>query len=279
MAGKAIIRAFLILALIVTAHLIKPFSIKNVAQHLLYSTRSFRFVLPTQLREKFDYMNYLALNLSDGFFEADEGIRDFRRGMAADLAGGAIDLQPLDDGDKSTDKQRPCPQKSTTARRANRIGKRSAGRQALSDLVAIARADEINPVDLPPARMLGATVVPIVPPCPTRPFPSGITAATPIHSIGAALALRRMDCQKRGAIQTARIARIEDEMWSKGVIRIVEHSAAGKAGPGVLKCEEQEATAGEIETESKPDTFAPQTTEELRIIPLAAPFAKCSKDQ
>src|SRR5512145_1295656 len=112
MAGKAIMRAFLILALIVTAHLIRPFSIKNVTQHLLYSTRSFRFVLPAQLREKFDHANYLAISLSNGLFEADEGIRDFTRGMTADLAFAPINVQSLDEVNKSATKQKSSPKKS-----------------------------------------------------------------------------------------------------------------------------------------------------------------------
>src|SRR5687767_6814350 len=125
MAGKVILKACLVLALIVTAHLIRPFSVKNVTQHLLYSARSFRFALPTQMREKFDHANYLAVNLSNGLFEADEGIRDFTRGMTADLAFRRIDVQPLDEVNKSATKQKPIQKKSAPAKRINRIEKRS----------------------------------------------------------------------------------------------------------------------------------------------------------
>src|SRR4029434_1744424 len=95
MAGKAITRAFLILALIVTAHMIKPFSIKNVTQHVLYSTKSFRFVLPVRLRDRFDHANYLAINLSNNLFEAGEGIRDLAKGLTANLAMAPLNVQSL----------------------------------------------------------------------------------------------------------------------------------------------------------------------------------------
>src|SRR5262249_40287978 len=97
MAGKAITRAFLILALIVTAHIVKPFSVKSVTQHLLYSTRSFRLVLPVQLRDKFDRANYMAINLSDKLFESGNGISDFANDVVADLAFAPINVQPLDE--------------------------------------------------------------------------------------------------------------------------------------------------------------------------------------
>ena len=163
MAGKAILRAFLILALVATAHLIRPFSIKNVTQHALYSARSFRFVLPAQLRDKFDHANYLAVNLSNGFFEADEGIRDFTRGMAADLAFGPINVQPLEEVNKSATKQKPCQKKSSPAKRVNRNEKRGViDSPTLSSMVATARSYEIRLVELPPAQMIDATVAPLV---------------------------------------------------------------------------------------------------------------------
>src|SRR5215813_10192861 len=124
MAGKAILRAFLILALIVTAHLIRPFSIKNVTKQALYSARSFRFALPAQLRDKFDHANYLAVNLSNSLFEADEGIRDFTRVMTTDLAFMPIDVQPVRESAKSATKQKSSPKKSAPAKQIVRLDKR-----------------------------------------------------------------------------------------------------------------------------------------------------------
>src|SRR5215510_6400872 len=190
MAGKAILRAFLILALIATAHLIRPFSIKNVARHALYSARSFRFVLPAQLRDKFDHANYLAVNLSDGLFEADEGIRDFTEDMAAELAFAPINVQPLDEVNRSATKQKPCQKKSAPAKHVNRTEKRGAADlPVLSSLVAVARSNEIRLDELPPAHAFEVNVVPMNPPCLMKLFPARINSAMLVRPIEAALAL------------------------------------------------------------------------------------------
>ena len=282
MSGKAILRAFLILALIATAHLIRPFSIKNVTQHMLYSARSFRIVLPAELRDKFDHANYLAVNLSDSLFDADEGIRDFSRGMAADLAFGPINVQPLEEVNKSATKQKPCQKKSAPAKRVNRTEKRGAADlPAMSSLVAIARSDEIRWVELPPSQLIEATVAPLVPPCLTKLFPARITAAAPIRPIEAALTLRKRDCEKREANHKARIAWIEGETGAKSAIWVVEKSGVRKINLGVSECEDQpaEATVEEVEVESmRTDSAAPQAAEESKANSFSAPFAKCSKE-
>lgn len=280
MDGKAILRAFLILALIVTAHLIKPFSIKNVTRHMLYSARSFSFVLPVELRDKFDNANYMAVNLSNSLFEADEGIRDFTRDMAADLGFGPINVQPLDDVNKSATKQKACPKKSAPAKRVNRTEKRGvADLPPLSSLVAIAHSSEIRWVEFLPA-----PVAPLVPPCLTKVFAPRMNVSTPIRTIEAALKLRKNDCQKREADQRARIAWIEGEIGVKSAILVVEKSGARKINLGVAECDDQrteatEATAGEVEIEiMREDLVAPRAAEESRANSFSAPFAKCSKD-
>ncbi len=282
MAGKAILRAFLILALIATAHLIRPFSIKNVARHALYSARSFRFVLPAQVRDKFDHANYLAVNLSDGLFDADEGIQDFTKDMAADLEFGPINVQPLDEVNRSATKQKPCQKKSAPAKRVNRPEKRGvADLPALSNLVAIARSNEIRFVELPPAQAFEVNVVPIIPPCLMKIFPARINAAAPVRRIEAAFSLRKRDCEKREADQKARITWIEDESGARSAIWVIEKSGARKINPGVSECENQrtEAPAEEVEIEiMKSDSVAPRAAEESKASSLLAPFAKCPKD-
>jgi hypothetical protein len=282
MAGKAILRVFLILALIATAHLIRPFSIKNITRHALYAARSFRFVLPAQLRDRFDHANYLAVNLSDGLFEADEGIRDFTKDMAADLAFGPINVQPLDEVNRSATKQKPCQKKSAPAKRVNRGEKRGvADLPALSNLVAFARSNEYRFVELPPAQAFEVNVVPIIPPCLMKIFPARINAAAAVRPIEAAFALRKRDCEKREANQKGRIAWIKDETGVKSAIWVVEKSDAEKNNLGVSKCEDQpaEATAGEIEMEIiRTDSATPRAAEESKSSSFSAPFMKCAKD-
>jgi hypothetical protein len=68
MTRPAFARILLVITLIVTAHVIKPFSFKNVSTHLLYSSRSFAFVLPDSARSRFDHANQLAMTFSNTLF-------------------------------------------------------------------------------------------------------------------------------------------------------------------------------------------------------------------
>jgi hypothetical protein len=283
MAGKAILRVFLILALVATAHLIRPFSIKNITRHALYSARSFRFALPAQLRDKFDHANYMAVNLSDGLFEADEGIRDFTMDMAADLWFGPINVQPLEEVNKSATKPKPSQKKSAPAKRVNRPEKRSvADSPALSSLVAIARLDEVRMVELPPAQALEAMITPVIPPCLIKIFPARINVPAPVRSIEAVLELRKRDCEKRESNQKGRVTWIKAETGVKSAIWVVEKSDAEKINLGVSECEDQPAEAaaggGEIEI-IRTDSVTPRAAEESRASSFSAPFLKCPKDQ
>lgn len=290
MAGKAITRAFLILALIVTAHMIKPFSIKSVTQHLIYSTKSFRFALPAQLRDRFDHANYLAINLSNSLFEADEGIRDFAKGVTADLAFGPINVQPLDEVNRSATKQKSCPKKSAPAKRIIRPEKRSAtdsaGLASLPSsysLVASVNSAEITPVELPPAPVIEATFVPLVPPRALQLFPARMIAAAQPRPLEVLVALRKVDCEKREAERKARIAWIEDVKEAKGVIRVDGKPRTGKDGLGGSECEERktEVVTEEIEieiAEPEEDVIAPQMNEELKASQFSDPFEKCSRE-
>jgi hypothetical protein len=68
MLGQTVARILVVITLIVTAHAIKPFSVKNITSHFLYSSRSLAFILPDSARSGFDQANKLALTLSDSLF-------------------------------------------------------------------------------------------------------------------------------------------------------------------------------------------------------------------
>jgi hypothetical protein len=67
MVSKAIQRTLLIVALVATAHLLKPFSLRNVATHLIHSATSFSFILPDSAAGSLEQANYLATALDNGF--------------------------------------------------------------------------------------------------------------------------------------------------------------------------------------------------------------------
>src|SRR5262245_9261102 len=293
MAGKAIVRAFLILALIGAAHMIKPFSIKSVTQHLLYSTRSFRFVLPVGLRDKFDHANHLAINLSNSLFEAGDGTGDLAYGVASDFAFGPINVQPLDEVNKSATRQKSCPKKSAPAKRVIRPEKRSTSDLiSMSGLVARVNPDRIAPIqdrvmpiELPPAPVIDAipVIAPIMEPCLTKFFPARMTPAALIRPVEAMIALQKKECEKRDAAPKARITWVNDGKDVKATFLIIGKTRAKKIGLGGSECEERkiEVTSDEIEieiVEPEEDVIAPQTNEELKAGSFYEAFEKCSRE-
>ena len=73
MKGQTVARILLIMLLIVAAHIIKPFSIGNVARHVLSTSSSLASILPDTAREGFYQANFLAVTLSDSLLKEKEG--------------------------------------------------------------------------------------------------------------------------------------------------------------------------------------------------------------
>ncbi len=280
MSGKNVIRTILILALIVTAHTIKPFSIKSVTNHLLYSTRSFKFVLPVRLRDNFDHANYLALNLSNSLFETGKGIQGFVQNSMGDLAFAPIKVQPLDEVNKSATKPRTKPKSSAPAKRINRTEKNDT-----ADLIASVNSDEIAPVELPPAPAIDATSValPVFQPCLTKVFTARAVINARLQPVEVLLALKRSDCQKLGATQNPVIVWIEEARKLKATVRIAEKPKVQKVAVIASECEDQktEVITEELEVEvaePEEEIIAPQETEERDLGPLSAPIEKCVRE-
>lgn len=280
MSGKNVIRTILILALIVTAHTIKPFSIKSVTNHLLYSTRSFKFVLPVQLRDNFDHANYLALSLSNSLFETGKGIQGFVKNSIGDLALAPIKVQPLDEVNKSATKPRTKPKPSAPAKRINRTEKDDT-----ADLIASVNSDEIAPIELPPAPEIEAVSValPIFQPCLTKVFTARAVVATRAQPVEVMLALKRSDCQKRESAQNPVIVWIEEARKLKAALRIAEKPKVEKAAVIASECEDQkiEVITEELEieiAEPEEEIIAPQENEEWNSGPLSAPIEECLRE-
>ncbi|HEY8462071.1 MAG TPA: hypothetical protein VIM99_16910 [Blastocatellia bacterium] len=262
--------------------MIKPFSIKNVTQHMLYSARSFRFALPAQVRDKFDHANYLAVNLSSSLFEADEGIRDFTKGITADLAFGPIGVQPLEEVNKSAIRQKLCPKKSAPAKRAPKHEKRnSADPLILSNLVALAHLNEVRLAALSPARVAEANYSQFSQFCPTKPSPARAKAAAPVRSIESALTLRKRDCEKRETDQRVTVTWVADETGAPNGVWVVEKSGLRKINIQITEPEDQEieATAEDVKEEMmRAEPVPTRTVAEPKASMPSSPFAKCAKD-
>ncbi len=278
MAGKAVLRTLLIIALIVTAHAVKPFSIKNVTQHLIYSTRSFKFVLPERLRDNFDHANYLAINLSNSLFETGKGIQQITRDVVADLAFMPIKVQPLEEMNKSATKQKSCTKRSAPAKRVNRTDKSDN-----PDLIASVNSDEIMPVELPPARAVEATpvVLPFAQPYITKRFIARSVINVPPAPVSLLFVPRRNDCGKREAAEVRLIALFEEVKKLKAIIMLSEKPKVEKPRVIASECEERktEVVTEEIELEvvtPEEEALEPGAAEERRVLgPLIPPIEEC----
>jgi hypothetical protein len=255
MTGKTVIRTLLVLALIVTAHTIKPFSIKNVTNHLLYSTKSFKFVLPVRLRDNFDHANYLAINLSNSLFDTGSDIQSSMKDTVATLL--PIKAQSLDEVNKSATRPRTKPKQSAPAKRINPAGPGEQGRTERSDssgLIASVNSDEIMPVEAPPEAI--PVVCPVVQPYVIRAGAAKVGVGAPLPQVVLLQELKKSDCEKRAVTRNQLIALIASE------------------------CEEQktEVLAEEIEievAEPEEEVVEPQQPDEQKPGPLAAPVEKC----
>lgn len=278
MTGKAVMRTLLIIALIVTAHAVKPFSIKNVTNHLLYSTRSFKFVLPVRLRDNFDHANFLAINLSNSLFEAGKGVQQLARDTVADLALMPIKVQPLDEVNKSATRPKTKPKQSAPAKRINRSEKGDS-----SDLIAAVNSDEILPVELPPAPAVEATsvVTPFVQPCLAKLFTAKAVVNMQPQPLKLLLEPPKSDCEKREAATVRLIALIEEARKLKATIQLSGKTKAEKARVIASECKERETevVAEELEievAEPEEETPEPEAAEEQKpASPLSPPIERC----
>ncbi|MGH9839698.1 MAG: hypothetical protein ACREEM_13030 [Blastocatellia bacterium] len=163
MLGTILIRLLLVLAVIWTAHLFRPFSVKNVTQHLLYSTRSFAFVLPAQARTNFSQASNLALNLSNSlfFFEArqsvggDEGLLLAMQPSQESLQP-ALKIWPPDETAKPCRKPKPAPKRSAPAKRIERTERNEV---AIADVAVDAPVAADEPAAAPAIEEVAAPPV------------------------------------------------------------------------------------------------------------------------
>jgi len=72
MTGQAVLRALIIIALIVTANAVKPFSVRNVTNQIFSAADSLRIVLPDSAEVGLSNANLLAVTLTRSWFSEDE---------------------------------------------------------------------------------------------------------------------------------------------------------------------------------------------------------------
>jgi hypothetical protein len=283
MAGITVIRTLLILALIVTAHAIKPFSIKSVTNHLLYSTRSFKFMLPIRLQDNFDHANYLAINLSNSIFDAGKFTGSYADAVDSDFGPVAINLEPLEEINRKATRSKSKSRQSAPAKRIIRKDRAEA-----PDMIASIDADEIAPVELPPvfeAIPISLSLPQYAQPCLKEAAAARSIANLKPKPIEVLPALRLIVAMDREKARLDMISLIEEAMNLKARARFVEKKKPAKPAAISSSCEERktEVDIEEIEIEvAEPDEeiFLPVAGEETGPAiphsgPLTMPIEMC----
>jgi hypothetical protein len=127
MVGTIVIRAMLVIALIATAHIIKPFSITGTVDRMLVVAGAVSDYLPEETRIGFNHANFLAMSLSRSLF----GGRCFDGAEANDVLAmrvvqpaqptRAAKVWPPTELEKPGRKVKPAPRRSGPAKRIDRI--------------------------------------------------------------------------------------------------------------------------------------------------------------
>jgi hypothetical protein len=72
MIGQVFIRILLVITLIVSAHLIRPFSLNNFTNHIIQSSITFKSILPESQGARFDHASLLAMTLNQILFSGKQ---------------------------------------------------------------------------------------------------------------------------------------------------------------------------------------------------------------
>lgn len=302
------IRTLLVAALVLTAHLIRPFSFGNIAGHMLHSASSFSFVLPGQTRDSFNSANLLAISLTNLFFT--DGLRgewnvaqpSEQPLLAASVTAASEEAQTVS---LPLANEATCPTRQANVARLKHRPARVAFNleEAAEAEVAVLSESEEAAADTAPTvgeADLGADVA-VAPETVAFPEAHAVVALTPIsfqpalacapkapsHLDGKAIQTRIEALMKRrseldAANQAAFVALINhlQAVESARVLRLTPKPATSTA-----KCTTEEKPA-EIETEASEAQQAPaveETQDEIEskqeglVMPQGDPFAnKCA---
>lgn len=161
MASKIVIRTLLVAVLVVTAHVIKPFSFGNVTLHALSAARSLSFVMPESAVERIEYANYLAQTFGKRLLDGnDDAVWTSEDVLRSGLVAFAAPAPSLDDAEIRDVKSYEPAKKTAPKRQVRRIKRddtrdegsttaRSNDIAQLPEAPAFETVAMLQPVDLP----------------------------------------------------------------------------------------------------------------------------------
>lgn len=125
MVVRIVIRAMLVIALIATAHVIKPFSISNTTSQLMNVANAVSEYLPDETRIGFNHANFLAVSLSrsllgGGCFEGAQANDVLATRLVPPGLTRAAKIWPPEEPVKPGRRVKPAPKRSNPSKRIDR---------------------------------------------------------------------------------------------------------------------------------------------------------------
>src|ERR1051326_2132265 len=119
---KAVIQVALVVALVLAANAIKPFSLGNVAMHTLAAARSFSFVLPEAAVERIEHANYLAQAYGKSWLDGGGNNSTWTKenALRSGLLASNISAESFDEGETKDEKAEEPARKPTAPKRSSR---------------------------------------------------------------------------------------------------------------------------------------------------------------
>lgn len=245
MTGQAVIRLVFVIALMITAHAIRPFSLDNVTTHLLSTARSFSFVLPEAAVASIEHANFLAAALGVGAREAQDA-------SAMSLINPTPAQNVLADVQIAPEEMGQPAKKSKLVRRPGALKRAVRAINAEADDMIAAQA----PVELPPVPTFDKTLLlslPVV-----HSFAQSL-AFNVLHEVSAlsvslSLTSRQGDCEPRDTKSVRMVAVIEE----RGKWKLI----ASPAKPKAINCP---PATDPVEAEAAPVTIGPEEQTEHAV--------------
>lgn len=218
MTGQAVIRTVFVIALMITAHAIKPFSLDNVTTQMLSTARSLSFVLPEAAVASIEHANFLAAALGVGAHEAqDSSMKPLLGATLAQQVLADVQIAPEEVGQPV--KKGKIVKRLAALKRAVR-----ASQPELASIIATQAPVALLPVvpALDEAQLLLA-----------RPVIHAFTQSLPftvLHEVSAwsaslSFMSRQTDCEPRDAKSVRMVAIFEE----RGKLKLITSSAKPKA--------------------------------------------------
>lgn len=238
MTGLAVIRILLVIALMITAHIIKPFSFSNVTTHLLSTARSFSSVLPESAATSLAHANYLAAALGVSAREhLDSAIPTWDKPLLVEHDQANWHLASWQESARADKKGWAAKRPGALKRRAHAVK---------GGLIAARRA---RPVRLPAVPTFTEAMIVSLPVVHSFAHSLAIHVMQEVETISVALAARLSDCEPRPVTSFRLVAVGQEQGQLKFVAAAKPKAADCNPVPTIIEAATKEVTTGPEEAQ------------------------------